>query len=88
MGYHGIAWYIIVSQWINTKLVLIILTLCSYFVLIKYKYFLARFKRILEKVICQLVCKLGSVIENDNLSRPIVANRLKQPTQTTHPRLG
>ena len=49
---------------------------------------LSAWSKILEKVVCQLVCKLGSVIENDNLSRPIVANRLKQPTQTTHPRLG
>jgi hypothetical protein len=54
----------------------------------KHKYCLNKIKKILEKIICQLACKLGSVIENDNLSRPIVANRLKQPTQTTHPRLG
>jgi len=47
MGYHGIAWYIIISQWLNTKLVLIIIALmflfCSYkninIVIIKLKKF-------------------------------------------------
>ena len=35
MGYHGITWYLIVSQWINALFILLILLFCSYFVLKK-----------------------------------------------------